>query len=315
MKKQTNMAPVSHCPIRVPMPILKLPLLTTDPLTAREMYQCGVRILAFPMASSMAELSPDALSTTGGLNGWLNWEGETLALPGFGKPLAKVKKNSERVGVHYQLPRGGAKKTVDGTNYQTWLESAHAQLALPLSQAPDHYAPVDDIMRAVEVNTAWGKQTPTGWGVVQGGGLKAARELSVAQLTAQKITNFYLGGFEQDIEDEEWQRSLAMTIQLLPQNSTVMVEARTSFRIKVAIEAGIQLIISDLPLILARHNRRLRADLSDEPVEKNDQLGLTASNWAYLNKRHVGLATRLLTQANLTTFVNYFTQKQEEMIN
>ncbi|MDN3537406.1 hypothetical protein QPX96_07435 [Limosilactobacillus fermentum] len=81
-----------------------------------------------------------------------------------------MKKNSERVGVHYQLPHGGAKKTVNGTEYEEWLKAAHASVALPLSQAPDHYAPVDDIVRSVAVNAAWGAQTPTGWGVVQGRG-------------------------------------------------------------------------------------------------------------------------------------------------
>ena len=105
------------------------------------------------------------LGEVGGLGAWLKWEGLTVALPGFGQPLTKVKKNSERVGVHYQLPHGGAKKTVNGAEYEEWLKAAHASVALPLSQAPDHYDPVDDIVRSVAVNAAWGAQTPTGWGV------------------------------------------------------------------------------------------------------------------------------------------------------
>lgn len=303
-------------PLTVPMPVLKLPLLTTDPLTAGELFSnCEVRIVALPLAPAMDAPGAVTLGEVGGLGAWLKWEGLTIALPGFGQPLTKVKKNSERVGVHYQLPHGGAKKTVNGAEYEEWLKAAHASVALPLSQAPDHYAPVDDIVRSVAVNAAWGAQTPTGWGVVQGEGLKAARQESIAHLVEQNITNFYLGGFEQPLEDEEWQRSLEMTTNLLPPNGLVMVEAATPFRIQAAIETGIHLIISDLPLTLARHHRYLQEDLSDVPVEEGAPHGLPKQAWSYLTERHVGLATRLLTEANVKNWTAYFAKKHREMLN
>ena len=45
---------MTNYPLTVPMPVLKLPLLTTDPLTAGELFShCGVRIVALPLAPAM----------------------------------------------------------------------------------------------------------------------------------------------------------------------------------------------------------------------------------------------------------------------
>ena len=106
-----------------------------------------------------------------------------------------------------------------------------------------------------------------------------------------------------------------MTTDLLPPNGLVMVEAATPFRIQAAIEAGVHLIISDLPLTLARHHRYLQEDLSDVPVEEGAPHGLPKQAWPYLTERHVGLATRLLTEANVKNWTAYFAKKHREMLN
>ena len=55
-------------PLTVPMPVLKLPLLTTDPLTAGELFShCGVRIVALPLAPAMDAPGAATLGEVGGL--------------------------------------------------------------------------------------------------------------------------------------------------------------------------------------------------------------------------------------------------------
>lgn len=58
---------MTNYPLTVPMPVLKLPLLTTDPLTAGELFShCGVRIVALPLAPAMDAPGAATLGEVGG---------------------------------------------------------------------------------------------------------------------------------------------------------------------------------------------------------------------------------------------------------
>lgn len=277
---------------------------TTSPLTAQELRRCGTNLVASDLASAMTRPGAATIDQAGGLGAWFGWPGGVISLAGFNAPLESVKKNRERVGVHYQNGANGPRQTVDAKQFARWQRSARASIQLPLNQAPQHYAPVDDIERAVTVNLDWDQATATDWGVVEGAGLKRARQRSVAGLMAAGKTGFYLGGFGQPLPPAEWRRALRMTVELLPVAGPRMVTVRNLADLLAARLAGIDVIVTDLPLELAERGQLLTRELAAldwhhfRDVEL-DLAGLLPGALADLVATKSPLAIRLLTSHNL----------------
>lgn len=302
---------------RLPTPIV-VPLFhqaTTSPLLVQELESLDLPLIATDLAAAMTNPGPDALAQVGGLGAWLNWPGGLISLAGFNVPLESVKQNRARVGVHYQDQQTGRRQTVDPATFTRWQTAARATIQLPLNQAPQHYAPVDDINRAVAANLAWDQATATAWGVVEGGGLRRARQASVQGLLAAGRTGLYLGGLAQPLPREEWQRTLHMTVKLLPPALPRMITVRTSANLSAAVRAGIDIIVTDLPLSLAERGHALTPELTvlTRPQFVPADLliaGLAPQALAALTQDQVPLATRLLTLHNLTSLTAWIQQYQ-----
>lgn len=290
--------------VRTPVVVPLFHVPTTSPLLARELRQLGTDLVATDLAVAMTRPGTAAVAAAGGLGAWVGWPGGLISLAGFNAPLNSVKQNRARVGVHYQIGDRGPRQTVNGAQFADWQAVAHAVIQLPLNQAPRHYAPVDDIERAVTVNLTWDRETRTDWGVVQGGGLKRARVRSVRELVATGHSAFYLGGFGQPLPEAEWRRALAMTIGLLPPAAPRMVMVRELANLPTALATGVDLVVTDLPLVLAARGQLLTRELAvlswhQFAAEAVNLAGLVPAALARLTEWREPLATRLLVSHNL----------------
>lgn len=290
--------------VRTPVVVPLFHQPTTSPLMARELRQLGTDLVATDLASAMTIPGEAAIKRAGGLGEWISWPGALISLAGFNAPLESVKKNRARVGVHYQKGQNEARQTVTAAEFADWQRTARAAIQLPLNQAPKHYAPVNDIERAVTVNLAWDQETATGWGVVEGGGLRRARQRSVDQLVAAGRTGFYLGGFGQPLPAAEWQRALEMTLGLLPPAAPRMVTVRELTNLPAALLAGVDIVVTDLPMVLADRGQLLTRELAvlDWRRFRKEAVGLaglTPEALASLTAHRTPLATRLLVSHNL----------------
>ena len=269
---------------------------TTSPLTAPEWYQMGFETLAVAAVDNLAPAIQAAWQAAGGWAKLYQWPGQVIAWGGLQAPFKKITKKAITSGATYWRQQQAQKLTL--ADYETWLNAVSAEVNLPLAQPAPYYGPVDDIDRVVEVNLAW--QNQHAWGVIQGAGLKRARQRSVQGLLDQGVQNFVLGGLSQHLPFEEWQRIGQDILAMLPAKAQTMIFVDSLAELKQAQAWRIDYLLTDLPQTWYRHHQIfwkgqvMPVDQVDDPslrllqasVGQKNALGerlLLTYNWQVLN--------------------------------
>lgn len=225
------------------------------PVLGSQLQAVGVQTLAVNLVDYERQPGFDLIKQAGGLKPLLNWSGQLMVLAGDFDPVEKVKKNLARTGIHYQDPQNQAKLTLKPADYQEWQAVAKADITVGMFQNPDYYAPVDDLERTMQANLEWNKTAPASFFPVLGAGLKALRQASVAALPDD------VGAFITNLppveEIDEWQRSLELTLELLPQGTSTAVVAPDLATIKLSQNLGIDYVLSAWPLKLGLGGKAL----------------------------------------------------------
>ena len=216
------------------------------PVLGSQLQAVGVQTLAVKLVDYERQPGFNLINQAGGLKSLLNWSGQLMTLAGDFAPVRKVKKNLAKTGIHYQDPQNQAKLTLTPATYQQWQTATKAEITVGMFQNPDYYAPVDDLERAMQANIEWNQGASATFLPVLGAGLKALRQASIAALPNN------IGAFITNLppvaELTEWQRSLELTLKLLPKGTSTAVVAPNLAPIELSQKLGIDYILSAWPL-------------------------------------------------------------------
>lgn len=265
---------------------------TISPLTAMEWQQLGIKTLAVAAVDNIRTENHTKLATIGGWAKFYQWPGQVIAWGGIQAPFKKINKNTIKSGATYWRQQQAKKLTL--SDYESWSAGVQADIVLPLAQAAPYYGPVDDIDRAVEVNLAWQNQHL--WGVVQGAGLKRSHQHSIQGLLDQGVQNFVLGGNNQHLPFDEWQRINEAILAMLPDGRQTMIMVSSLAELQQAISWEIDYVLTDLPRYWNRHRKIFWSgqlvdlsevnDASIRLMQEETVLGerlLMSYNWQQLN--------------------------------
>lgn len=286
-----------------------------SPLTSNELVQTGCQALAIDALPLSIRPGKKALQSSTTVRDFLDWSRPVISFVDHFPVMEKVKKNAGQLGVRYREPYTGAHKRITGDQAHQLQKKLRATVQLPLFQNADYYAPVDDLQTAVQLNAQWQEQSHSEWGVITGAGLKQLRQSSYQQIGNKKgylITNL------PDNDSMEWQRIVNEVVNLLPNDQPRMIVATSNEQISLALLAGVDMIISAVPIDMAHQGLTYSADgikkisqeqyqADQQPIIINDQNQVSLSYLHYLNHLHSPLGDHLLGLRNwqwLNSYMN-----------
>lgn len=283
-----------------------------SPLSSRELLRSGCQALGVDLLTLTVQPGQEVLRSAGTVASFLNWPGPVISFVQRFTVMKKVKKNAGELGVRYIEPYTNAHKRITGAKAWSLQKSAGTEIALPLFQEADYFAPVDDLQTALSLNLQWQQQGESDWGVLTGAGLHKLRLKSYTSL--QTKSGFLITELPDD--DAEWYRIVKATIDLLPEQKLRIVVANTNQQVGMALAAGVDLILTAVPIEMAHRGEAyseqailkfgheeyqhssLELTINDQQSVKfaylhylnhlQDPLGdhlLGLHNWAWLNKQ------------------------------
>lgn len=291
-----------------------------SPLTSEELREIGCQSLAVNILPLSIQPGTQALESCDSVGSFLNWAGPVVSFVDQFSSLEKVKKNAGELGVRYEEPYSGAHKRITGKQAQQLQEIGQADIQLPLFQNADYYAPVDDLKTALKINIQWQQQGESSWGVIGGAGLKELRKLNYQQIGSKDgylITNL-------PDEQIEWQRIVHETIEILPNDKPRMLVATSNEQIKLALLAGVDIIVTSIPIEMAHQgqtyiNNQIEKVSYEQYENSQDKINITAQNEVnlsylhYLSHIHSSVGDHLLGLRNWRWLNSYFNKVRSEI--
>lgn len=218
-----------------------------SPLTSLELAQTGCQSLAVDILPLTVQPGVATLKSMPSIGNFLGWSRPVISFVDQFPVVEKLKKNAAALGVRYNEPYTNAHKRITSQQAQQMQRLVDADIQLPLFQNVDYYAPVDDLETALKINLAWQEQSNSSWGVISGAGLKELRQTYCTQL--RRKDGYLIGNLPDD--QTEWERIVRESVKLLPNNKPRMVVATSNEQIGIALLAGVDVIITGVPIEMA----------------------------------------------------------------
>lgn len=279
-----------------------------NPLDNQELMDSGCQGMAVTLLPLFVQPGEETIQSVGGLGKFLNWSLPLISLVDEFPPMSKVKKNAGQLGVRYVEPYTKAQKRLTRLMAHQLQEIGQADIQLPLYQSADYYAPVNDLTTALQLNLIWQAQSKSAFGVVTGAGLHQLRQQSIQHL--QKQQGVLISELPAD-DQEEWQRIVKETVQMLTPSQLRIVIAQNGDEIHDALQAGIDLILTADPIERAHRGEVYQesgliklgyeqyAD-DQQTLKINDHLSVTYAYLHYLIHQQSDLTDHLLGLYNWT---------------
>lgn len=293
---------------------------TVSPLTPAELIEVGCQGMAVDLLPFIVHPGVEAIQAAGSLHQFLQWSRPLISLVADLPDMIKVKKNAVELGVRYVEPYTKANKRLTGQQAWQLQRLGQADMAVPLFQNANYYAPVDDLKLATELNLNWQSQAKSDWGVVSGAGLRSLRQCFIQELGPKDgyfITNL-------PKEPTEWRRIVREVVSLLPSGAVRMLIAKDDWQVMAAIQLGIDVILTASPIERAHRGDTFVGDqvlhVGHERYRDDQRLlslpngeAMTFAYLHYLNHLQDQVADHFLGLNNLW-WINQFTAEIQKMI-
>lgn len=290
-----------HTPCVVPM----IAHGSFGPVEPLELQNAGVQMIAADGLEFSIEPGPAVINASGGLGGFLNWTGPLLTFAGLFPVTDKLKKNAAKLGFRYHAPFTKEEKRMDADSVVAMQTLMASDLPIAAFQKVNYYAPVDDLLSAVQVNNelqaATAQLSPHIIPVILGGGIKQARQAAIDgwdHLSAVVIDQL-------PDDDPEWERIVAETVTMLPADCLRIVIANSRSQLMASLRQGIDIIITGLPLVDAVQGMAYTPD-GCLPIKQlayqsdtRQLCGHSIAYWHYLHHQGGSVGVHGLTLNNL----------------
>ncbi|MEO5287628.1 tRNA guanosine(34) transglycosylase Tgt [Limosilactobacillus allomucosae] len=255
--------------LATPSLIIPAPALAVHDLAPAEVKRSQIKGLSIDESIVSQNPGTETVRDLGGLHRFMAWDGLVIAKPSDFRHLPLVKKNHlTKDGVRFHDVKTGAVRLMTP---QTVIESQtelQPDIMLMLSQTPSYYAPYDYVEKAVAINSTWAAaavqkltaDSPALFGVMQGAGFAQLRKQSIDALSKIDFSGYVIGGLSDIDNDEEFDRILKLSVDLLPADKVRMVvDVQSSAQLISALKNGIDLIETSLPTHWGRYGKALTA--------------------------------------------------------
>ena len=292
---------------------------TVATLTAVELAGLGVKAIkqsALPYWLAAGEGSHPQF---GDLHQRLHWSGLLVSDSGAEQAYRWAKpRGRKKGGVSFHEPATGQQKLYTPESAMEWQQQLGGDLVSTFARWENYYAPVDDLQAAVKQTNSWlSDQLPANALVsVVGGGLKRARQASIAAAVKLAPLGYRVDGLDSDVKLNEQVRLLNEVALMLPSTGLRYLPTSGSVeQVLLAIMAGIDLVDTDCAGQAARHGvafdgtKRIHLDkehlIADQATLVTGcqcptcQAGYSRSYLHQLILAKQPLATRLLLSHNL----------------
>lgn len=205
------------------------------------------------------------LKRAGGLPGLLHWPDSLIVASGS----SDVFNNGhafklDQKGIHYV----GAEKEAFLSPEVSVREAAvsGADIAIALSDCPPYYSSYDHLKKHTEQNNRWMKRATQAhdrqnvalFGVIEGGGLKELRQISIDFVTQLGFAGYVIGGLTKDVALPEASRLIQEVVPRLPAEAPRLLErVGDKELLSVAINSGVDILLASPDADLRRLQQRL----------------------------------------------------------
>jgi queuine tRNA-ribosyltransferase len=277
----------------------------------------------------------DLIAHAGGLHKFMNWNGPILTDSGGFQVWSLSKMNNiTEEGVTFNNHVDGKEMFLSPEVAMRIQNNLGSDVMMQLDEAIPYFESYEYIKQSVERTTRWAERAKVAhkrpqdqalFGIVQGAGFKALRQLSAEGLVALDLPGYAVGGLSVGETKEEMNRVLDFTVPMLPADKPryLMGVAAPDSLIDGAIR-GIDMFDSVLPTRIGRkgtlmssrgriviRNSKYAEDFT--PIDPElDDYGSTQFTKAYLH--HLFKANELLAQ-NIASVHNlrYLLKLMEDM--
>jgi len=241
---------------------------TVKALTPRALRETGVQMVLGNTYHLYLRPGPEVIEQAGGLHRWMGWEGPILTDSGGFQvfSLSSLRTLSEE-GVEFRSHIDGSKHFLTPEKVIALQAAFGSDILMVLDECPDPGKDRLYLEKSLELTTRWARrsreahrrltgQRPLGalFGIVQGGLYAELRRRSVEQLLELDFPGYAIGGLSVGEKKEEFERTLALTAPLLPEERPrYLMGVGTPGDFLLAVGLGIDLFDCVMPTRAARN--------------------------------------------------------------
>jgi queuine tRNA-ribosyltransferase len=261
---------------------------TVKALTFDKVLDTGFQVLLANAYHLSTAAAFDEIGASGGLNSFTGWSGAFISDSGGFQvySLADSRKIDDD-GVTFRNPRNGALMRFTPEEVVRIQTSLNPDVAMVLDECVALPASREDIEQSVGRTTRWAQRsiaakrndTPSLFGIVQGGLERDLRERSIREITALPFDGFAIGGLSVGEGHESMYEALSYTAPALPETRPrYLMGVGDPADIVTAVSHGIDMFDCVLPTRNARRGmaftmqgkirlKNAKHRGSDEPME------------------------------------------------
>ena len=198
---------------------------TVKAMLPEQVADMGARIVLGNTYHLLLKPGPDIIKAHGGLHTFMNWDGSILTDSGGFQifSLSGLRKLDDD-GVTFRSPIDGALVRLTPEKAIDVQQALGSDIAMVLDVCPPADGPKKDILRAMELSTAWARRcqdhrsldTQAVFGIVQGGTHADLRQQHAEQICGLDFDGFAIGGLSVGETNEEMYATLNVTTPCMP---------------------------------------------------------------------------------------------------